>query len=370
MITLKKSVALLQFLSLALAMGALLALMSQTGQAAPVLAGQGGAEIAPEDESPYSYIKGFVRYADGTPIADVTLTAVDLFGGTDDVVAETDATGAYVLGPFADDSWFGTVTPSKTGFTFTPALMEYDTFVVDQVEQNYVGEGPPPTPDATPTPTLTPPITPTPSFDDSDGDGRGDLCETDDTDRLMAPGATITNILLPDSDLDGLKDGQEDPGDCTDQITPLALTNPRKRDTDGDGFNDGIEVLFLGSDPLDPDSPGDVIDADGDGVPASIDPDDTTADADGDKFSDAYELVAGSDPSDATSVPPLGDVNGDGVTQNIDAIMIFNYSLGNVPSAALTSFGNADVQVTSYVNNVDGIVLFNWTLGNVPVLPL
>ncbi len=167
MTTLKKSVEILRFLALTLAVGALLALTPQTGQAAPVLAGQAGAEIAPEDESPYSYIKGFIRYADGTPIAGVTLTAVDLFGGTDDVVSETDGAGAYALGPFADDAWFGTVTPAKTGFTFTPAVMEYATFVVDQVDQNYVGDGPPPTVGPDPTPSPTPPTpteepTPTP----------------------------------------------------------------------------------------------------------------------------------------------------------------------------------------------------------------
>ncbi len=227
---------------------------------------------------------------------------------------------------------------------------------------------PTPTPVATPTPTEpTPTIGP---FDDADGDGRGDLCETDDLDLLLAADATITNILLPDSDSDGLLDGQEDPGDCANQITPLAMTNPRKKDTDGDGFSDGLEVLILGSDPLDAASPADATDADGDGLPASIDPDDNNIDTDGDGFGDAFEVVMGSDPEDAGSVPALGDVNGDGKTHNIDAIIIFNYSLGNVPVEASPTIGNGDVQTSGHINNLDGIVLFNWTLGNVPAIPV
>ena len=198
-----------------------------------------------------------------------------------------------------------------------------------------------------------------------DNDGKPDDCETD------APGAAstgLTSIFLPDSDADGLLDGQEDPGDCEGiTTTTLAMTNPRRADTDGDGILDGVEVLLLGSDPLDPASPADVVDADGDGLPASIDPDDSTADADNDGFTDAYELLMGSDPLDKDSKPALGDVDGSGSTNNVDAVRLFNFLLGNV--AAPARLDQADVRIDAGVNNVDAVVLFNWLLGNTPFIP-
>ena len=210
-----------------------------------------------------------------------------------------------------------------------------------------------------------------PSVSDIDLDGKPDECETLDPILLRMPGSTYTHMLLPDSDGDGLLDGQEDPGDCDITTGTLALTNPRDRDTDGNGIWDGVEVLLLGSDPLDPLDPNpsssDAIDADGDGLPASIDPDDNNPDSDGDGFLDGYEVIYGADPLDADSYPALGDVNGDMRSNNVDAILIFNYMLGNV--ASMPRPENADVDINGVINNVDGIVLFNWNLRNIPHLP-
>ena len=91
---------------------------------------------------------------------------------------------------------------------------------------------------------------PNPSQADFDLDGRGDACD--------------------DTDVDGLTDAEE-----------LSLgTEPYVRDTDRDGLLDGHEVHALLSDPLDPDT-------------------------DGDLHGDGTEVAEGSDPLDPLSVPVL-----------------------------------------------------------------
>ncbi len=139
-------------------------------------------------------------------------------------------------------------------------------------------------------------------------------------------------------------------------------------DTDGDGYSDGLEVLVLETNPLDPNDPSSAIDKDGDGLPEGWDPDDTNPDTDGDGFLDFYEAVYGSDMLDPNSRPQLGDVNGDGRTNNLDAIMIFNLILGNLTT--LPHVGHADVQPNGYLNNIDAVGLYFWTLGNQPHIPI
>jgi hypothetical protein len=207
---------------------------------------------------------------------------------------------------------------------------------------------------------------------DRDFDSKPDDCETTDTTLLSAPGSIWTNTLFPDSDGDGLLDGEEDPGGCTVMTTTLALTNPRKYDHDGDGFSDGMEVLFMGTDPLDPNDPDpgnpDYADSDNDGLPYYLDPDDNDPDFDNDRIRDAYEFVHGYDPTDPDDYPPVGDVNGDGIKNNIDALLLFYYSLGIVPDLAHKE--NGDVQINSYINNLDALILFYWGLGNVSLIPM
>jgi len=53
-----------------------------------------------------------------------------------------------------------------------------------------------------------------------------------------------------DTDGDGLKDGVE---------VNTYKTNPLDRNTDRDGLNDRIEIIYKGTDPLDPDTDGDGI---------------------------------------------------------------------------------------------------------------
>ena len=207
---------------------------------------------------------------------------------------------------------------------------------------------------------------------DADGDGKPDDCETTDPSLLRAEGSQWTHALLADTDGDGLLDGQEMlPEGCYATRTDVWQTDPRNRDTDGDGFWDGMEALILGSNPLDPTSPSVVdpnfFDADGDGLPAHLDPDDNNPDSDGDGFADGYEVLFGSDPEDPDSTPSLGDANGDGEFNNIDSVMVFNHALGNVP--VLPASDNADANLDGVINNIDAIVFFNFNLGNLPLLP-
>lgn len=73
---------------------------------------------------------------------------------------------------------------------------------------------------------------------DSDGDGLDDVRERE----------IGTNARLPDSDRDGLTDGDE---------VRTYKTNPRELDTDGDALADGVEVTLWRTDPLQADSDAD-----------------------------------------------------------------------------------------------------------------
>jgi hypothetical protein len=74
--------------------------------------------------------------------------------------------------------------------------------------------------------------------------------------------------FLPDSDRDGLFDAVE----------TILGTNPNNPDSDGDGLPDGEEVYRYGTDPF-------------------------KQDTDGDGYSDAYEIAEGSDPKNPASLP-------------------------------------------------------------------
>src|SRR4030042_1516327 len=94
-----------------------------------------------------------------------------------------------------------------------------------------------------------------PNNPDSDGDGLNDGAEVL---------TYLTDPLLPDSDGDGLQDGEE---------VNTYLTDPLKADTDGDGVSDGAEALTYGTNPKNPDTDGDLL---GDGFeidyPLCLDP--------------------------------------------------------------------------------------------------
>jgi hypothetical protein len=78
---------------------------------------------------------------------------------------------------------------------------------------------------------------------DLDGDAVGDVCDPDiDGDGLVNEQEAVlgTDPRNPDTDSDGLTDGEE---------VNVYTTNPLNPDTDGDGLTDGEEVNVYGSDP-------------------------------------------------------------------------------------------------------------------------
>ncbi|MCI0644472.1 MAG: protein kinase [Chloroflexi bacterium] len=118
------------------------------------------------------------------------------------------------------------------------------------------------------------------------------LRATETAAAATATAGTITSVAqtaaaLGDQDSDGLNDSQE----------AAAGTDPRNRDTDGDGLLDGEEVLTWGTQPRNRDSDGDVL-LDGDEVKVyRTNP--VKADTDGDGVPDGVEIGQGTNPLQA-----------------------------------------------------------------------
>ena len=190
-------------------------------------------------------------------------------------------------------------------------------------------------------------------LDSCDPDGTGSTCGTDpDNDGLTSSEEAIlgTDPNNPDTDGDGINDGQEVNVDNTDPLndcdskggTPLADsdcdgdglttaeealigTNPDIADTDNDGVNDGQEVNTDGTDPLDDcdsigGTPTTESDCDDDGLTLAEEEargtDASKADTDEDGIMDGQEVIDGTDPLDPCSslggTPPQGtpcDIN-------------------------------------------------------------
>jgi hypothetical protein len=165
-----------------------------------------------------------------------------------------------------------------------------------------------------------------PNVADTDGDGTSDAAEDPDGDGLTnleevtgsendAFDNEATDPLVADTDGGGVDDGDEVaagtdpnnplddlPGDDQDQdgLTDaeelLEGTDPTDPDTDGDGLKDGEEVKTFDTDPLDPDTDTDGL-TDGDEVRAT-DTDPLDPDSDNDGLSDGREVNnVGSDPN-------------------------------------------------------------------------
>jgi outer membrane protein OmpA-like peptidoglycan-associated protein len=126
-----------------------------------------------------------------------------------------------------------------------------------------------------------------PNNPDTDGDG---LMDGEEVNKYF------TDPLNPDTDGDGLNDG--------DEVSNYG-TDPVKADTDGDGLNDGDEVLKHKTDPLKADTDGDGLN-DGDEVlKHKTDP--LKADTDGDGLNDGDEVQK------HKTDPLKADTDGDGL---------------------------------------------------------
>ncbi len=122
---------------------------------------------------------------------------------------------------------------------------------------------------------------------DSDGDG------LKDGEEILT---YKTNPLDPDTDKDGLKDGEE---------VLTYKTDPNKADTDGDGLKDGEEVLTYKTDPTKADTDGDGL-KDGEEV-TKYKTDPTKTDTDGDGLKDGEEVIK------YKTDPLKADTDGDGL---------------------------------------------------------
>jgi hypothetical protein len=192
---------------------------------------------------------------------------------------------------------------------------------------------------------------------DWDNDGIADGQEA------FPPGPTQSNMYLKDSDGDGLIDSAEDYN--INGVQDATETSTRNVDTDGDLLSDGLEVKVLFTDPLNPGDPASYTDADGDGVPASIDPNDASPDSDGDTYKDSYELEHGTLPNSAASVPTLGDLNDSGGVTNSDWVIGRRLTLG-IFNWADYNVDNMDVNRDGLLTNADWVILRRYTLSIVP----
>lgn len=103
----------------------------------------------------------------------------------------------------------------------------------------------------------------------------------DDMDGLMKKEEKLlgTDPKNPDTDGDGLKDGEE---------VNKYKTNPLQTDTDGDGLTDGDEVMKYKTDPLKADTDGDGLNDNTELMTQKTDP--LKADSDGDGLKDGEEV--------------------------------------------------------------------------------
>jgi len=163
---------------------------------------------------------------------------------------------------------------------------------------------------------------------DLDGDGDPDVLSASYRDDTIAwyenPG---TNPLDPDTDGDGLSDGDEVNLHATDPIAP---------DSDGDGLSDSEEVNVHGTDPNDPDSDGDGLSDDAELDVYATNP--LASDSDGDGFDDRREVRAGSDPNDANSTPPPP-----GFAPSLFQTSFIIHAFGNDVTTGTTDPFNTDV---------------------------
>ena len=239
--------------------------------ATPIPLSGGETQTADMLLDPAAFIKGRVTDSNGVPIANIMATAsVAQFGSGRFGVSDQNGNftiwglrpGTYKVA--FDDNRFPQIYTrvwyrDATSFaSATPVTVEAGQ-TIDGIDQSVQ--------------------TPGGCENDSDNDGLGS-CE-----EIQAG----TDRTKPDTDGDGLTDGQE---------VHTYLTDPLRVDTDSDGLTDGQEVNTYHTNPL-------VSDTDGDGLNDRVEvnyyrTDPTKSDTDGDSLSDREEIYTyGTDPRKA-----------------------------------------------------------------------
>ncbi|MGV6938643.1 S-layer homology domain-containing protein [Paenibacillus sp. CMM36] len=201
----------------------------------------------------------------------------------------------------------------------------------------------------------------------------GSTTSNTDTDKKSKKNKIDTKL---DSDKDGLSDYKEE----------MIGTDKLKPDTDGDGLTDGQEVNLIGTNPLKIDTDGNGVndgdeDSDGDGltnaeeVKLGTNPGNKDTDFDG--WDDAYELKKGTNPLEADSdhdglkdsieeklkMDPLNpDTNGNGIKDGDESVEFkteitsFERDSNVTPSVKITS--DAKEATSTVITNVYGMDAF------------
>ncbi len=156
-------------------------------------------------------------------------------------------------------------------------------------------------------------------------------------------------MAFVDSDRDALSDRYE---------IAVSNTDPGARDSDGDGFEDGVEVAF-GFDPNNPSDPAlGNIDSDGDLLPDDLEIqfglDPNNADENGDGALDGYH-VAFVEGVDLTAPMFFADTNRDGTIGFGDVAGLLQATLGNLPGSTVPS--DLDIDRNGQVNRIDVVRL-------------
>jgi len=198
------------------------------------------------------------------------------------------------------------------------------------------------------------------------------LNKNDNTDSIIdTDGDTLNNLseyhsgsnpLLIDTDLDGLKDGEEvqtyqtspiledsDFDTLSDHIEVMTtLTDPINSDSDADGLNDGIEFNIYLTNPLSNDSDSDQM-PDGWEVLYRLNPlvDDASLDSDGDGVNNLDEYLAGTNPF--PNYISESEPNNDLISaQSLDGMFNYQYSddIGDASINTSESIPHVSIQGT------------------------
>ena len=181
-----------------------------------------------------------------------------------------------------------------------------------------------------------------------------------------------TNPLNPDTDSDGLKDGEEVMTYKTNPLNPdtdgdglkdgeevlTYKTNPLNPDTDGDGLKDGEEVLTYKTNPLNPDTDGDGL-KDGEEV-RTYKTDPLAPDTDRGGMPDGKEVQLGLkplDPSDDVPIIKIGEriiLEGVNFETAKTTLLPSARTILDQVASSLSAYPSAEVAIHGHTDNVGG----------------